>query len=137
VPSITGRIEVNLTVRDPGQSSAWYKELLGMQTLYDFEAPDGRMHYICLLEPDSGLVLCLVGHVGNPGEPFNELHTGLDHLEFIVENREELDEWARRLDDLEIAHSGVKAPPHTQNAMLTFRDPDQIQLEFFWRSPLR
>ena len=135
VPSITGRIEVNLTVRDPDQSAAWYAELLGMQTVYDFVAPDGRMHYICLLEPESGLLLCLVGHVGNPGELFNEVHTGLDHLEFLVEHRDELDEWASRLDDLGIVHSGVKTPPYTRNAMLTFRDPDRIQLEFFWRSP--
>ena len=135
MPSITGRIEVNLTVRDPDQSAAWYAELLGMQTVYDFVAPDGRMHYICLLEPEGGLLLCLVGHVGNPGKPFDELRTGLDHLEFLVEHRDELDEWASRLDDLGIVHSGVKAPPYTQNAMLTFRDPDRIQLEFFWRSP--
>jgi catechol-2,3-dioxygenase len=93
------------------------------------------MHYICLLEPESELVLCLVGHMDNPGEPFDEVHTGLDHLEFIVDSRDELNEWATRLDELGIAHSGVKAPPYTQNAMLTFRDPDQIQLEFFWRSP--
>jgi hypothetical protein len=66
-----------------------------MQTVYDFVAPDGRMHYICLLEPESGLFLCLVGHVG----------------------------------------TGVKAPPYTRNAMLAFRDPDRIQLEFFWRLP--
>ena len=135
VPSISGRIEVNLTVRDPGISAAWYSELLSMQTLYDFVAPDGRMHYVCLREPESELVLCLVGHAENTGEPFNEVHTGLDHLEFIVDSRDDLHGWATRLDDLGMAHSGVKTPSHTRNAMLTFRDPDQIQLEFFWRSP--
>jgi hypothetical protein len=31
-------------------------------------------------------------------------------------------------------HSGVKAPEYTGNAMLTFRDLDNIQLEFFWRA---
>jgi hypothetical protein len=40
-----------------------------------------------------------------------------------------------RLDALGIAHSGVKEPSYTPNAMLTFRDPDNIQLEFFWRAP--
>lgn len=111
VPSITGRVEVNLTVRNPGRSAAWYAELFGMQTLYDFVAPDGRMHYICLVEPESGLVLCLVGHVGNPGEAFNEVHTGLDHLEFIVERRVDLDEWARRLDDLELLTPASRSRP--------------------------
>lgn len=137
MPSITGRVEVNLTVRDPARSAAWYAELLGMRQLYEFVSPDDGMHYISLVEPDSELVLCLVGHAANPGGPFREVVTGLDHLEFLVDSREELSEWAQRLDALGIAHSGVKEPPHTRNAMLTFRDPDEIQLEFFWRSPSR
>jgi hypothetical protein len=29
----------------------------------------------------------------------------------------------------------VKAPGYTPNAMVTFRDTDNIQLEFFWRAP--
>jgi glyoxylase I family protein len=135
VPAITGRLEINLTVRDPVRSAAWYVELLGLQEVYDFVAPDGQLHYISLLEPKSGLVICLVGHAANSGEPFAEVRTGLDHLEFIVPSRPALDEWANRLDELGIPHSGVKEPTHTNNAMLTFRDPDQIQLEFFWRSP--
>jgi glyoxylase I family protein len=137
VPSITGRVEVNLTVRDPARSASWYQDLLGMEKLYEFVSPDGRLHYTSLVEPESGLVLCLVGHSANPGEPFREFVTGLDHMEFMVGSREELYEWARRLDELGIAHSGVKEPSYTSNAMLTFRDPDMIQLEFFWRAPPR
>jgi hypothetical protein len=52
----------------------------------------------------------------------------------LVAERTDLDEWAERLDSLGIVHSGVKEPPYTQNAMITFRDPDNIQLEFFWRA---
>ena len=40
----------------------------------------------------------------------------------------ELDEWAEKLDRLGIQHSGVKEPEYTRNAMLTFSDPDNIQL---------
>jgi glyoxylase I family protein len=135
VPSITGRVEVNLTVRDPVRSAAWYVELLGMETRYEFFPADGRVSYVCLAEPLSGLVLCLVGHETNSGESFDESRTGLDHLEFLVARRDDLDQWAARLDELGIEHSGVNAPSHTRNAMLTFRDPDNIQLEFFWRAP--
>jgi glyoxylase I family protein len=134
VPSITGRVEVNLTVRDPVASAAWYAQLLGMEQLYEFVPSDGRVSYACLVEPSSGFVLCFVGHPTNPGEPFDETRIGLDHLEFLVATRDELDEWASRLDQLGVEHSGVKQPAHTENAMLTFRDPDNIQLEFFWRS---
>ena len=38
-------------------------------------------------------------------------------------------------DELGIPHSGVKELDYTPNAMLTFRDPDNIQLEFLWRAP--
>jgi glyoxylase I family protein len=136
MPSITGRVEVNLTVRDLDRSAGWYTELLGLQKRYDFISADGDMRYVSLVEPASQLVLCLVGHASNPGERFDEVRTGLDHLEFLVGSREELDEWADRLDELGIAHSGVKNLSYTDNAMLTFRDPDNIQLEFFWRSSL-
>ena len=105
-----------------------------MRELYDFTSPDGDLRYICLVEPSSNLVLCLVGHATNPGEPFSEVRTGLDHLEFLVGSRDDLYEWAERLDELHIAHSGVKELSYTENAMLTFRDPDNIQLEFFWRA---
>ena len=128
-------MEVSLTVRDPERSAAWYAELLGMHTRYDFTADDDGMRYICLVEPKSGFVLCLVGHATNPGEPFSEFRTGLDHLEFVVALRDDLHDWAERLDELGIAHSGVKELSYTDNSMLTFRDPDNIQLEFFWRAP--
>ena len=90
--------------------------------------------YVALREPRTQLVLCLVGHRENQGEPFSEFRTGLDHLEFLVDRREDLDEWATKLDGLGIQHSGVKTPDYTRNAMLVFRDPDNIQLEFFWRA---
>lgn len=135
MPSITGRLEIALTVRDPERSAAWYSELLGMSQQYDYTSDDGQMRYICLIEPRSDLVLCVVGHDANPGEEFSEFRTGLDHLEFVVERREELWEWADRLDEMGVKHSGVKELDYTPNVMLTLRDPDNIQLEFFWRAP--
>src|SRR5262245_14066979 len=102
-----------------------------MQTRYDFTADDASMRYVCLVEPASVLRLCLVGHATTAGEPCSEFRVGLDHLEFLVARREDLDEWAARLDELGVDHSGVKALSYTANSMLTFRDPDNIQLEFF------
>jgi hypothetical protein len=50
-------------------------------------------------------------------------HTGLDHLEFLVAERSDLDEWAERLDTLGVPHSGSKELAYTNNAMITVRDP--------------
>lgn len=105
-----------------------------MELRYEHDPDDGGPVYVCLGEPASGFVLCLVGHPSGDGSRFDETRTGLDHLEFLVDRREDLDGWATRLDRLGIEHSGVKQPGHTENAMLTFRDPDNIQLEFFWRA---
>lgn len=135
MPSITGRLEITLSVRDPTRSAAWYTDLLGMHQTYDHVSADGAMRYLCLIEPNSELVLCLVGHAANPGDEFSEFRSGLDHLEFLVADRSELWEWASRLDEMGVTHSGVKELDYSPNAMLTFRDPDNIQLEFFWRAP--
>lgn len=132
---MTGRVEITLSVRDPERSAAWYSELLRMDQTYDHISDDGRMRYICLVEPVSDFVLCLVGHDTNPDEAFSEFRIGLDHLEFLVAHQTDLLEWAARLDSMGVEHSGVKEFDYTANSMLTFRDPDNIQLEFFWRAP--
>lgn len=134
MPSISGRIEVNLTVRDPVRSAAWYSELLGLEQRYDYTSDDGQLRYVVVQDLALGFILGLVGHATNSGDAFDETSTGLDHLEFLVDRREDLDEWAARLDQLGIPHSGVKDLEYTPNRMLTFRDPDNIQLEFFWRA---
>ncbi len=134
MPSINGRLEINLTVRDPGASTEWYRRLFGFELRYDHTSDDGSLRYVSLADPASGFVLCLVGHAANDGTPFDETRTGLDHLELLVASRADLDGWAARLDELGVAHSGVKDPGHTPNAMLTFRDPDGIALELFHRA---
>jgi len=101
VPSISGRVEVNLTVRDPASNAAWYSELLGLEELYDFTGEDGRMRYIALVEPNSQFVLCLVGHQEHTGESFTEFRTGLDHLEFLVDRKDDLNQWEEKLNRLQ------------------------------------
>jgi len=130
-PRITGRLVVTLTVRDLRSSATWYAKLLSARE-YRYVDDDGVLAQVSLSEPESGLLLCLVSHPKGPAGPFDEARCGLDHLEFVVAERADLDAWANRLDELGIAHSGVKEPSFTTNAMLTFRDPDNIQLEFFW-----
>jgi glyoxylase I family protein len=135
MPDIVGQIVI-LTVSDADRSAAWYCALLGARETGRHVQPDGRVGLVQLAEPSSGLEMCLVDHGADPGT-FDERRAGLDHLEFLVAARSDLYGWASRLDELGIPHSGVKQPTYTANAMLTFRDPDNIQLEFFWRAPAR
>jgi glyoxylase I family protein len=134
VPSITGQLSPTLTVTNLARSTSWYTQLFDMTMRREYEPPDGRQRDVCLVEPMTGLEICLVQYRAGPRHPFSEFQPGLDHLEFLVANRNDLDEWAERLEALGITHSGVKDPRYTRNAMITFRDPDNIQLEFFWRA---
>jgi hypothetical protein len=40
-------------------------------------------------------------HQGHSAERFSEFHPGLDHLEFLLDRREDLNEWAAKLTRLE------------------------------------
>jgi glyoxylase I family protein len=135
MPAITGRIGLILTVRDPMVSAAWYQTVFSVEVTGQQIDVEGRVEQICLQEGRSGFTLCLLSHGQSGGDPFNETRTGLDHIEFFVSSEDELDRWASWLDDQGVAHSGVKSPSYTANRMITFRDPDNIQLELFWEGP--
>jgi catechol-2,3-dioxygenase len=62
-------------------------------------------------------------------EPFNERRPGLDHLAFGCANRDELEAWEIRLNELGIPNGGIVDTPYY--SALSFRDPDNIALEFF------
>jgi glyoxylase I family protein len=85
--------------------------------------------------------LDLFEHVDNDQEPFDPARTGLDHLGFAAESMEELQAWADWLNRCGMHHSGVRdivpgdtggIEPEPIGAMLDFRDPDEIQLEFLF-----
>jgi catechol-2,3-dioxygenase len=65
--------------------------------------------------------------------PFNERRVGLDHLAFTCSSRSELEAWQIRLDELGIVNGGVVDAAY--GSVLSFRDPDNIALEFFAPSP--
>jgi len=67
---------------------------------------------------------------GTPGDDqFTERRIGLDHLAFGVSSGE-VARLAKVLEDAGVPNSGVKKDP-LGPAMITFRDPDNVQWEFF------
>lgn len=68
-------------------------------------------------------------HPANPGEGFDCTRTGLDHLCFKVAAVDDLHAWATHLDAVGVAHSGVYAMEGFPISLVTFLDPDGIQLE--------
>jgi len=123
-PTIT---HVALTVSDLARSVPWYEQLFGAKPVLDEDTGPFR-HVVWLV---GGQTLVGLHQFPDPADtlPFNERRLGLDHLAFACGNRGELEQWQARLDELGIANGGVVDAPYGSG--LSFRDPDNIALEFF------
>jgi glyoxylase I family protein len=119
---------VALTVRDLSVSAPWYRALLGADPVID-EDTDPDLHHTVWVAGTETLVGLHQHGTPAPVEAFSEYRVGLDHVSFAVASRSELEKWAARLDELDIAHGDIKDAHYGSG--LAFRDPDGIALEFF------
>lgn len=124
-PTLT---HVALTVQDLAVSRPWYRALIGSDAVIDEDTGAGFHHVVFAL--DGGTLLGLHQHERPArGGPFSERSLGLDHVSFGLASRDDLEKWAARLDELGIAHGGIVDADYGSG--LSFRDPDNIALEFF------
>jgi len=133
MPKFATISHLDLTVTDAEASAAWYVETLGLTRLRRSDL-DNRVMIVLVHKP-TGLVIGLNEHHESGLARFDERNPGLDHVGFGVSSREELDDWEERLTELGVDHSPVTASPSGSGAALVFRDPDNIQLEFWWSRP--
>jgi catechol 2,3-dioxygenase-like lactoylglutathione lyase family enzyme len=125
-PGTEGVSHTALTVTDLDASVAWYTRIFEAMILWQEDQGDHK--FVLLFAPP--LAIGLNTHAATTAKDmFDERRVGLDHISFQVENRDALEAWAKRLDELDIAHSPVTEAPY--GTVLVFRDPDNIQLEFF------
>ena len=118
---------VALTVTDVRASAEWYQRLFGTDPVLDEQA-DGFYHIVFAL-PDGSLFGLHEMTQTDKTDRFDEFRVGLDHVSFKCADRGELAEWGKRLDELGVQHSGIKE--HSYGVDISFRDPDNIALEFF------
>ena len=119
---------VAITVRDINVSGPWYRRLFGAEPVLDENTDAGFHHLVWLL--DGGTVFGIHQHERSaPDERFSEFRVGLDHVGFGCANRGELEEWMTRLNELGVHHGGIVDAGYGSG--LSFRDPDNIALEFF------
>jgi len=122
-PAIT---HVALTVTDLGRSKPWYQQLFQSDPVLDEDT--GPFHHVVWLM--GGTLVGIHQHQKlESDEAFSELRPGLDHLAFMCANRGELEQWEKRLNELGIANGGIVDAHYGSG--LSFRDPDNIALEFF------
>lgn len=65
--------------------------------------------------------------VGSAG--FDSEHTGLDHVSFAVDSRDELVRAAEAMDGAGIEHGEINDMPDAGLAILSLQDPDDIDIE--------
>ena len=127
----TSVAHIRLTVTDIVRSREFYESVFDWPINLEMpkDADDATRERLAFL---FGGVIYNVGdsRVGlRPGadDTFDEDRTGLDHLAFRLGSRSELNEAARHLDELGIAHEPIKDIGVMY--ILEFRDPDNIALE--------
>lgn len=117
---------VAVTVSDLARSRDWYQNLFDAAPVLDEDT--GPFHHVVWLL--GGTLLGIHQHSApTSSEPFDERRPGLDHIAFGCSTRAELEQWEQRLNDLRIPNGGVIDAPYGSG--LSFRDPDNIALEFF------
>lgn len=120
---------VAVTVTDLQRSTRWYTALLGSDPVLDEDEETGGFHHT-VYALDGGQLFGLHSHPDTPaGERFDEHRTGMDHIAFQCADLAELEKWRDRLDELGVAHGGIVSAHY--GVGLSFRDPDNIALEFF------
>ena len=127
MPEIPTIAHVTLTVSDLNRSVSWYDRLFDAKMFLD-ESPGPFRRAVWLVGGHT-----LVGLHQFPdsadGIAFNERRVGLDHLAFACSSRVELEAWEVRLEELGVATGGIVDADYGSG--LSFRDPDNIALEFF------
>ena len=113
-----------LTVSNLQRSIGWYERLFGSPPVAVMD--EDSFQATIWFEP---MFAIHANRQPLEGDVFDEFRIGLDHIAFGCTSREELESWPARLDALGIEHGEIL--DRSYGAGLAFRDPDNIQLEFF------
>jgi catechol 2,3-dioxygenase-like lactoylglutathione lyase family enzyme len=121
----TGFHHVTLNVTDLSRARAFYEGVLGLKVDQDFPGEKLRLRI-----GETDRLMLRPPLPGTPsGDRFSEQRIGLDHLAIGVSSLQELERLAEVL-----RRNGVAADLHHDPmgpAIVTFRDPDNIQWELF------
>jgi glyoxylase I family protein len=117
-----GLNHIILTISDVAKSRTFYGDVLGFKLV---DIADG-FYFVC-----GGVSFFLFPSTHPlPNDRFNEFRIGLDHLSFTAPTETALQALADKLSTSGIETQGVEQY-HTGNKYVAFRDPDNIQLEYW------
>ena len=126
---------LRLTVTDVDRSRQFYTGLLGFQVVVESPLPDDPSAAEAFKILFGGVVMArgnlLMGlrPMAPSTDRFHPDRAGLDHLSFGVAGRGDLEQAVELFDEHEIAHGEITPLPSFGINVLSFEDPDGIQLE--------
>jgi len=133
--SSSGFSHVRLTVTDIARSKAFYDEVFGWPIAVDTsdnvaepgvrDSPE-KIYGGTLYQTPQGTLFGL-RPVGSSA--FDPQRTGLDHVSFAVESRADLERAASALSGAGITHGEINDMTDAGMAILSFQDPDDINIE--------
>lgn len=131
----SGFAHVRLTVTDIDRSKAFYDEVFGWPTAVDasgsadepgVKESQEQFYGGTVYQTPQGTLFGL-RPVGTAS--FDSGHTGLDHVSFAVASRTDLESAASALAEAGIEHGEVTDLTDAGIAILSFQDPDDINIE--------
>lgn len=126
---IIGISHVDLSVRDRAVSARWYVDVLGFEMRKEGRNERFDFPFTVIVHPVGNVSLALCEHPQNPGDPFEEFRSGLDHLSFELPVDTDLEAWAR-----DLTARGYDVGPIGDDdgvPLVVLRDPDNIQIELY------
>jgi glyoxylase I family protein len=137
---VNGLHHVTIRVQDPDRARRFYEQILGFSFV---ELPvDSTFVAEWRGNPTDGMLLATqLGNTflifappleGTPDDDrFSERRIGVDHLAFGVDDPAVLGDVVAALEKAGIATAGIETDPVLGKAYVAFRDPDNVQWEFF------
>ena len=126
---------LRLTVTDVQRSREFYTGLLGFQIAVESPPADDPSAAEAFKVLFGGVVMArgnlIMGlrPMAPTADRFDPDRVGLDHLSFDVPSREDLEQAVRLFDEQGVIHGEITRLPSFGIDVLSFEDPDGIQLE--------
>jgi glyoxylase I family protein len=131
---------VTIRVQDPNATRGFYEGVLGLGFMEIPVGPEtvgqwrGRPGAGTLLATQVGSTFVIVApplEGTTDDDRFSERRIGVDHLAFGVDGRDQLEELTGSLQDAGVSTAGIETDPVLGKEYVCFRDPDNIQWEFY------